>query len=79
MKDTALYKRFRHILLQQHPSRSSLALPTYLLVSDPDGQALVHAEIVGAMPEQEFRSRIQGLIPEATQVRASAAPAGPGD
>ena len=56
------YRHYRPILLRQHPLKSEVALPSYLLVSDLEGDAQVHGEIVGAMPEQEFLSRIQDLI-----------------
>lgn len=74
-----IYKHYRRILLEQHPLKSALALPSYLLVSDPEEWAQIHAEIVGAMPEQEFRSRLQALIRRVSSVMASAAPAGPDD
>lgn len=79
LRSPEIYKRYRRILLEQHPLKSALALPCYLLVGDPEGRAVIHAEIVGAMPEQEFRSRLQALIRELPSVMASAAPAGPDD
>jgi hypothetical protein len=77
MRDTELYRRFRHVLLRQYPTKSAVALPSYFLVSDPEGNADVHAELVGAMPEPEFRSRLESLIREANTVTLRAAPAGP--
>jgi hypothetical protein len=79
LRNPMVYGRYRHILLRQHPLKSTLSLPCYLLVSDPEGEAQIHGEIVGAMPEQEFRSRLQSLMDDAASVRQSAAPAGPDD
>lgn len=77
LRNPEVYRHYRPILLRQHPLKGTLALPSYLLVSDPEGQAQIHAEIVGAMPEQDFRSRLQSLVSEGARVMASAAPAGP--
>lgn len=79
LRNPETYRKFRPILLRQHPAKSGLALPSYLLVSDLEGDAEVHGEIVGAMSEQEFRTCIQSLMPDATRVTAKAALAGPGD
>jgi hypothetical protein len=79
MRDPEIYGRHRHLLLRQHPMKHVVALPSYFLVSDPEGEARIHSEFVGAMPEQEFRSRLEALIREATPVTAGAAPAGPDD
>lgn len=79
LRNPETYRTYRPILLRQHPLKSGLALPSYLLVSDLEGDAEVQGEIVGAMPEQEFRTCLLSLMPDATLVTASAAPAGPGD
>ena len=79
LRDPETYRKYRPILLRQHHLKSGLALPSYLLVGDLEGDAEVHGEIVGAMPEQEFRACIQNLLPDATQVMAHAVPAGSGD
>jgi hypothetical protein len=76
MRDTELYRRFRHVLLRQHPGKSAVALPSYFLMSDQEGDAQVHAELVGAMPEPEFRSHLESLIRAVNSVTVSAAPAG---
>lgn len=75
LRDPETYRKYRPILLRQHPFKSGLALPSYLLVGDLDGDAAVHGEIVGAIPEQEFRACIQSLMPDANLVTASAVPA----
>jgi hypothetical protein len=62
MRDHEAYERYRHILLQKHPLKSPLTLPTYFLVNDLDSEAQVLAEMAGAMPEQEFRSRLESTI-----------------
>lgn len=79
LRNPETYRKYRSILLRQHPLKSTLSLPCYLLVSDPEGEAQIHGEIVGAMPEQEFRSRLQSLMDDAASVRQSAAPARPDD
>jgi hypothetical protein len=78
LRHPEIYGRYRQILLRQHPLKSTLALPSYLLVSDPDGDAIIHTELVGSMPESEFRSQLQALIP-AQAAGSSALPQGPGD
>lgn len=66
INDTETYKHYRPILLEQHPERTSIALPTYLLVSDPDNNHQIHGEITGAMSEAEFREHLSGLIQKQT-------------
>jgi hypothetical protein len=62
MKDLDSYLPFRELLLQQHPKKREFSLPTYFLVSELEGNACVHAEIIGAMQEDAFRERLSALI-----------------
>jgi hypothetical protein len=55
MTDPEAYRPYRPILLRQHPLKTELSLPAYLLVDDGDGRCSVRAEINGAMPQEQFR------------------------
>jgi hypothetical protein len=37
--------------------------PTYLLVSDPEGEFTSHGELKGGMPKGDFRTRLSNLVP----------------
>ena len=37
--------------------------PTYLLVSDPDGDFSIEGELKGGMPKGDFRTRLAELLP----------------
>jgi hypothetical protein len=37
--------------------------PTYLLVSDPEGEFTIHGELKGGMPKGDFRTRLSNMIP----------------
>jgi hypothetical protein len=57
MKNPESYKSYRQLLLQQHPGKREMSLPTYLLVSWKDGDCAVDGEIIGSMPKVVFRDR----------------------
>lgn len=62
LRSTDIYRRYRAALLQQHPMKQELRLPTYLLVEDPEGKPLVYGEISGGLPEELFRSRLKDIM-----------------
>lgn len=68
MKNLQSYRHYRRILLQQHPLRRELELPTYFLVLDPDGDFHVQGEIVGSMTQENFRQRLEALCSKAASV-----------
>jgi len=70
MKDLESYLPYRDLLLQQHPKKREISLPTYFLVSKPQGDTCVHGEIVGAMQEHAFRERVSALMNEGFRKKA---------
>ena len=49
--------------LAQYPNKEGMGWPTYLVVSDPEGEFTIHGEIRGGMPKGDFRSRLTALLP----------------
>ena len=37
--------------------------PTYLLVTDPEGEFAIHGELKGGMQKGEFREKLRALLP----------------
>jgi hypothetical protein len=64
MKDPDSYQPYRDLLLRHYPGKRELSLPTYLLTRRQDGEVSVQADLVGAMEEDVFRSRLKALLPE---------------
>ncbi len=79
MRDPETYRHYRQVLLRRHPSKNMLALPSYFLVSDPEGDAEIYGEVIGSMAEQEFRSMLLELMAAAPAAGSWAVPAGQGD
>lgn len=63
LQDTITYRRYRKVLLAQYPDKQGMGWPTYLLVSEPEGDFTIHGELRGGMPKGDFRSRLQALLP----------------
>jgi hypothetical protein len=63
LQDTEAYRRYRRVLLAQYPDKQGMGWPTYLLVSDPEGEFTIHGELKGGMPKGDFRTRLSNLIP----------------
>jgi hypothetical protein len=49
--------------LAHYPDKQGMGWPTYLVVSDPEGEFTIHGELKGGMPKGDFRTRLSGLIP----------------
>lgn len=64
MKNPMIYGRYRKVLLHRYPLKHNLGLPTYLLVSNPEGDFSIHGEIAGGLPEDKFQARLQDLLRE---------------
>ena len=64
LQDTQLYRRYRRVLLAQYPDKQGMGWPTYLLVSEPEGDFTIHGALRGGMPKGDFRSRLQALLPQ---------------
>lgn len=62
IQDTEAYRRYRHILLMQHPNKEGMGWPTYLVVSSPEAEFKIHGEIQGGMTKGEFRSRLSEIM-----------------
>lgn len=63
LQDTETYRRYRKVLLAQYPNKQGMGWPTYLLVSEPEGDFTIHGELRGGMPKGDFRERLAALIP----------------
>jgi hypothetical protein len=77
MKDTALYRRYRKVLLERYPLKRELQIPAYLLVEDPEGSFAIHGEISGPVSEADFSSRLRAQL-EALPPAATSDPPGSG-
>jgi hypothetical protein len=51
------------VLLAQYPDKEGMGWPTYLLVTDPEGDFTIHGEIRGGMPKGDFRTKLSALLP----------------
>ena len=49
LQDTEAYRKYRKILLKQYPNKEGMGWPTYLLVTDPEGDFTIHAELKGGI------------------------------
>jgi len=63
LQDTNLYRRYRKVLLAQYPNKEGMGWPTYLLVSDLEGDFTIHGALRGGMPKGEFRQKLAALLP----------------
>jgi len=63
LQDTVAYRAYRKILLKQYPNKEGMGWPTYLLVTDPEGEFTIHGELKGGMPKGDFRKRLSALLP----------------
>ena len=62
LQDTDEYRKYRKILLKQYPNKEGMGWPTYLLVTEPEGDFTIHGEIKGGMPKGDFRNRLGSLL-----------------
>ena len=62
LQDTEAYRKYRKILLKQYPNKEGMGWPTYLLVTDPEGEFTIHGELKGGMPKGDFRKRLSALL-----------------
>ena len=46
LQDTDTYRRYRRVLLAQYPNKEGMGWPTYLLVTDPEGDFTIHGELL---------------------------------
>ena len=65
LQDTHTYRRYRKVLLAQYPNKEGMGWPTYLVVSNPESEFVIHGEIKGGMPKGDFRERIRATLPQA--------------
>jgi hypothetical protein len=63
LQDTVTYRRYRKVLMAQYPNKEGMGWPTYLLVTDPEGEFEIHGELKGGMPKVDFRTRLSALMP----------------
>ncbi len=64
LQDTEIYRRYRRVLMAHYPNKEGMGWPTYLVVSDPEGEFEIHGELKGGMPKGDFRTRLQALLPD---------------
>lgn len=62
MQDTATYRKYRKILLQQYPDKSEMGWPTYIVCDNPDGAFQIMGELKGGHPKGDFRTRLKNII-----------------
>ena len=62
LQDTEAYRKYRRILLAQYPNKEGMGWPTYLLVSDPEGEFTIEGELKGGMQKGEFREKLSALL-----------------
>ena len=62
LQDTEAYRKYRKILLKQYPNKEGMGWPTYLLVTDPEGEFTICGELKGGMPKGDFRKRLSALL-----------------
>jgi hypothetical protein len=63
LQDTEAFRRYRRVLLAQSTDKQGMGWPTYLLVSDPEGEFTINGELNGGMPKGDFRTRLGNMIP----------------
>ena len=63
LQDTETYRKYRKVLMAQYPNKEGMGWPTYLIVSDPEGEFVIHGELKGGMPKGDFRDKLSALIP----------------
>jgi hypothetical protein len=64
LQDTHTYRRYRKVLLAQYPNKEGMGWPTYLVVSNPESDFVIHGEVKGGMPKGDFRERIRATLPQ---------------
>ena len=62
LQDTEVYRKYRKVLLAQYPNKEGMGWPTYLLVSNPEAEFVIHGELKGGMPKGDFRTKLQALL-----------------
>ena len=62
LQDTITYRKYRHILLKQYPTKEGMGWPTYLLVKDLEGEFKIIGELKGGISKGDFRERLAKLI-----------------
>ena len=63
LQDTETYRKYRKVLMAQYPNKEGMGWPTYLIVTDPEGEFVIHSELKGGMPKGDFRDKLSALIP----------------
>ena len=63
LQDTETYRKYRKVLMAQYPNKEGMGWPTYLIVSNPEGEFVIHGELKGGMPKGDFRDKLSALIP----------------
>tara|TARA_B100001250_G_scaffold264845_1_gene228355 strand:+ start:2459 stop:2713 length:255 start_codon:yes stop_codon:yes gene_type:complete len=62
LQDTQVYRKYRPILLKQYPTKQGMGWPTYLLVSNPEGEFEIIGELKGGMSKGDFREKLSKII-----------------
>ena len=62
LQDINTYKLYRKILLAKYPNKEGMGWPTYLLVTNPDGDFKILGEIKGGMQKGVFREKLTNLL-----------------
>ena len=62
MQDTAIYRKYRQILMAQYPDKKNMGWPTYIVCNSPDADFEIIGEVKGGHPKGEFRRRLQTIL-----------------
>ena len=74
VRDFEIIEYYRRILPGLDLRRTEVALPTYLLVDDIDGDFCIQGEVVGPMSEEAFQDLVSSLVKGIASQRKAAEP-----
>ncbi|HGY5534691.1 MAG TPA: hypothetical protein ACN46O_06025 [Prochlorococcus sp.] len=50
--------------MEYYPTPEQRGWPTYLVVSDPEGEYIIHGGLKGGIAKGDFRTRLAALVPD---------------
>ena len=54
LQDVETYRKYRKVLLARYPKKEGMGWPTYLVVSNPEGDFTIHGEVKGRYAQGRF-------------------------
>ena len=58
LQDTETYRKYRKVLMAQYPNKEGMGWPTYLVVSDPEGEFVICLLYTSPSPRDGLLSRM---------------------